>query len=312
MSKAIVFTEYGDPDVLRLVEVPEVEPGVGQVRVRMKVAGVQPADCRTRSGAWRTWAPVRFPARLCNEGAGVIDAVGPAVNGFAVGDEILGPAAGAYAETVLFDADQIAKKPAIMPWIEAGALSASGQTAHTALEDLGVPAGDTVLIHAAAGGVGHLAVQLALQRGALVVATASPANHEFLRRLGALPVAYGPGLAKRIREVAPAGVDAALDGAGGEALEVSVELVDKRDRIGSIADQAAAARLGLRVIGTRRSAARLGELLRLYRDGHLRVAVWKEFPLARAAAAHRESEGGHLRGKIVLTMQTGPTHDAAE
>ncbi|ACU75346.1 Alcohol dehydrogenase zinc-binding domain protein [Catenulispora acidiphila DSM 44928] len=302
MSKAIVFTEYGDPDVLRLLEVPTPEPGPGQVRVRMKAAGVQPADTRSRSGAWQAWMPVRFPARLGNEGAGVIDAVGPGVAGFAVGDEVLGPAAGAYAESVLFQADQIAAKPAIMPWIEAGALSASGQTAHTALEDLGVAAGDTVLIHAAAGGVGHIAVQLARLRGALVVATASPENHEFLRSLGALPVAYGPGLVDRIKEVAPAGVDAALDGAGGEALEVSLEVVGKRDRIGTIADQGGAARLGLRSIGTRRSADRLGELLRLYSEGQLRVAVWKEFPLAQAAAAHRESERGHLRGKIVLTM----------
>jgi enoyl reductase len=246
--------------------------------------------------------PVHFPARLGNEGAGVIDAVGPGASGFTVGNEILGPAAGAYADSVLFQADQIVAKPAIMPWIEAGTLSASGQTAHTALEDLGVGAGDTVLIHAAAGGVGHLAVQLARLRGALVVATASPDNHEFLRSLGALPVAYGPGLVERIKEVAPAGVDAALDGAGGEALEVSLEVVGKRDRIGTIADQAGAARLGLRSIGTRRSAARLGELVRLYAEGQLRVAVWKEFPLAQAAAAHRESERGHLRGKIVLTM----------
>jgi enoyl reductase len=302
MPKAIVFTEYGDPDVLQLVDVPAPEPGPGQVRVRMKAAGVQPADTRTRSGAWQAWMPVRFPARLGNEGAGVVDAVGPGAAGFAVGDEVLGPAAGAYAESVLFQADQIAKKPAIMPWVEAGALSASGQTAHTALDDLGVAAGDTVLIHAGAGGVGHLAVQLARLRGALVVATASPDNHEFLRSLGALPVAYGPGLVERIKEVAPAGVDAALDGAGGEALEVSLEVVGKRDRIGTIADQAGAARLGLRAIGTRRSAARLGELVRLYAEGQLRVAVWKEFPLAQAAAAHRESERGHLRGKIVLTM----------
>jgi enoyl reductase len=302
MSKAIVFTEYGDPDVLQLVDIPAPEPGPGQVRVRMKAAGVQPADTRTRSGAWRAWMPVHFPARLGNEGAGVIDAVGPGASGFTVGNEILGPAAGAYADSVLFQADQIVAKPAIMPWIEAGTLSASGQTAHTALEDLGVGAGDTVLIHAAAGGVGHLAVQLARLRGALVVATASPDNHEFLRSLGALPVAYGPGLVERIKEVAPAGVDAALDGAGGEALEVSLEVVGKRDRIGTIADQAGAARLGLRSIGTRRSAARLGELVRLYAEGQLRVAVWKEFPLAQAAAAHRESERGHLRGKIVLTM----------
>ena len=246
--------------------------------------------------------PVKFPARLGNEGAGVIDAVGPGVSGFAPGDEVLGPAAGAYADTVLFEADQIVRKPGMMPWAEAGVLSASGQTASTALDDLEVEAGETLLIHAAAGGVGQIAVQLAIARGALVIGTASEANHDFLRSLGALPVAYGPGLAERVRALAPGGVDAALDGAGGDALETSLELVPKKERIGTIADQAGAARLGIRAIGTRRSAERLSELVRLYSLGKLRVLIWKEFPLADAAAAHRESEGRHLRGKVVLTV----------
>lgn len=303
MPEAVIFNEYGGPEVLHLVQVPEPAPGPGQVRVRMRAAGVQPADTRLRSGAWRQWMPVNFPARPGNEGAGVVDAVGPGVTAFAVGDEVLGPASGAYAQSVLFDAEQIVAKPAMMSWTEAGALSASGQTADTALEDLGVQSGETVLVHAAAGGVGHLAVQLARLRGALVIGTASPDNHEFLRDLGALPVTYGPGLADRIRQLAPDGVDAALDGAGGEALEVSLEVVGKRDRIGTIADQAGAARLGIRSIGTRRSAARLGGLTRLYGEGQLRVAIWKQFPLAQVVAAHRESEGRHMRGKIVLTME---------
>ncbi|WP_225850061.1 NADP-dependent oxidoreductase [Streptomyces sp. HPF1205] len=302
MSQAIVYTEYGDPDVLRLVPVPVPEPGPGQVRVRMRAAGVQPADTRQRSGAWRAWMPVTFPARVGNEGAGVVEAVGAGVRGVAVDDEVLGPAPGAYAEHVLFAADQIVHKPEPMPWAEAGALSASGQTASTALDDLQVASGETLLIHAAAGGVGHLAVQLARQRGALVIGTAGAHNHEFLRSLGAVPVAYGPGLAERVRALAPDGVDAVLDGAGGDALEASLELVGERRRIGTIADQAGAARLGLRAIGTRRSPARLRELTELYADGKLRVMIWKRFPLAEAAAAHRESEGQHLRGKIVLTM----------
>jgi enoyl reductase len=302
MPQAVVFTEYGSPEVLTLAAVPLPEPGPGEVRVRMRAAGVQPADSRLRSGAWQAWMPVTFPARLGNEGAGVVDAVGPDVAGFAVGDEILGPATGAYAEAVLFQADQIAAKPASMPWVQAGALSASGQTADTALEDLAIGAGETVLIHAAAGGVGHLAVQLARLRGARVIGTASPDNHAFLRDLGAEPVAYGPGLADRIRELAPDGVDAALDGAGGEALDVSVAVVRDRDRVGTIADQAGAARLGVRAIGTRRSAARLAGLTSSWEKGDLRVAIWKEFPLTDVVAAHQESEGRHMRGKIVLTI----------
>lgn len=302
MAQAVVFHEYGGPEVLRLEAVPDPEPGPGQVRVWIRAAGVQPADSRLRSGAWQARMPLTFPARLGNEGAGVVDAVGPDVTGFAVGDEVLGPAAGAYAEAALFQADQIAAKPAALTWAQAGALSASGQTADTALDDLGVRPGETLLVHAAAGGVGHLAVQLARLRGARVIGTASPRNHDFLRELGAEPVAYGPGLAGRIRDLAPGGVDAALDGAGGEAPDVSVEVVADRDRVGTIADMAAVDRLGIRWIGTRRSAQRLGALARLAGDGRLRVAVWKEFPLADVVAAHQESDGRHLRGKIVLTV----------
>ncbi|MFG1807448.1 NADP-dependent oxidoreductase [Streptomyces sp. NPDC049040] len=301
MARTIIFSEYGDPDVLRLVDVPEQEPGPGQVRVSIRAAGVQPADIRMRSGAWRARMPATFPSRLGNEGAGVVEAVGPGVTAFAAGDEILGPAGGAYAESVIFEADQIVHKPAVIPWSEAGALSASGQTASTAIEDLRVSSGETFLIHAAAGGVGHLAVQLARAAGARVIGTASEENHEFLRFLGAIPVAYGPGLADRVRAVAPDGVDAALDGAGGdEALESSIELVAERERIGTIADQAGAARLGLRAIGTRRAAQRLKGLVDAYTGGKVKVSIWKEFPLADAAAAHREIEKRHLRGKIVL------------
>jgi enoyl reductase len=307
MAKAIVFTEYGGPEVLHLADVPDTEPGPGEVRIRVRAAGVQPADTRLRSGAWQSFMPVTFPARLGFEAAGVVDAVGPSVEGsgghdFFPGDEVLGPVAGGYADTVVADDKLLVRKPIELSWAEAGALSASGQTASTALDELSVGRGETLLVHAAAGGVGQFAIQLAAARGARVIGTASEQNHDFVRSLGAIPVAYGPGLADRVRALAPEGVDAAFDAAGGQALEVSVELVADRDRIGTIVDQAAAKRLGLRWINARRSAERLGALAELCRIGQLNVAIWKEFPLAEAAAAHRESEGRHLRGKIVLVV----------
>jgi enoyl reductase len=300
MAKAIVYSEYGGPEVLRLVDLPDPEPGPGQVRLRVRAAGVQPADTKQRGGLWQDWAPVTFPARIGNEAAGVVDKVGAGVTGFVPGDEVLGPASGAYADTVVVEASHLARKPAAMPWGEAGVFSASGQTASTVVEDLAVSPGDTLLIHAAAGGVGIVAVQLAVARGARVIGTASEANHDFLRGLGAVPVTYGPGLADRVRAVAPSGVDAALDAAGGESLDVSVGLVADRERIGTIVDPGAAKRLGVRSLGTRRSAERLTDLLALYSAGRLKVFVWKQFPLDRAADAHRESEGRHLRGKVVL------------
>jgi enoyl reductase len=300
MARAVVYNEYGGPEVLHVVELPDPEPGPGQVRIRVRAAGVQPADTKLRSGAWQSWAPVTFPGRLGNEAAGTIDAVGSEVTGFAVGDDVLGPANGAYADTVVTDAKLLARKPAALPWSEAGALSASGQTASTVLEDLGVGPGETLLINAAAGGVGLMAVQIAVANGVRVIGTARESNHDFLRELGAIPVTYGPGLADRVRAAASEGVDAALDAAGGDALAVSLELVGKPDKVGTIVDQAAASRLGVRSLGTRRSGARLAELVALAEAGELQVFVWKQFPLDQVVDAHRESEGRHLRGKIVL------------
>ena len=300
MARAVVYDGYGGPEVLHVVEVPDPEPGPGQVRIRVRAAGVQPADTKLRSGAWQSWVSVTFPGRLGNEAAGTVDAVGPEVTGFAVGDEVLGPAVGAYADAVVTEANLLARKPAALSWSEAGALSASGQTASTVLEDLGIGPGETLLVNAAAGGVGLMAVQIAVARGVTVIGTARESNHAFLRELGAIPVAYGPGLAERVRAVAPDGVDAALDAVGGDALAVSLDLVGKPDKVGTIADQAAAARLGVRSLGTRRSGSRLAELVDLAAAGELRVFVWKQFPLDQVAEAHRESEGRHLRGKIVL------------
>ncbi|MQA02677.1 MAG: zinc-binding dehydrogenase [Streptosporangiales bacterium] len=304
MSTAVVFDEYGDPDVLHLadVELPEVAPD--QVLVDVAAAGVQPFDTYFRSGRTASWLPATFPQQLGNEVAGTVREVGADVTAFAAGGEVLGWVSfRGYAEQVVVKAKQLVAKPVEMPFEVAGVLTASGQTAATALEDLAVTAGDTFLVHAAAGGVGSFAVQLARAAGATVIGTASPRNHDYLRSLGALPVGYGDGLAERVRELAPDGVDAALDAAGtDEALRVSAALVADKNRAGSIAAGAQAKELGLQELGTRRSAERLARLVRHYQDGALRVTVDRVLTLAEAAKAHRELETGHVRGKIVLRV----------
>ncbi|UVS77546.1 NADP-dependent oxidoreductase [Actinokineospora sp. UTMC 2448] len=295
--KAVVATAAGGPDVLELVDLPDPLPGSGQIRVRVKAAGVQPFDVGVRQG----WAPrgieIRHPQLLGNEFAGVVDLLGPDVTAFAPGDAVVGFAVLAcYAEYVVVNVDQVVVKPAAMSFEQAGGLSGSGQAAHTALEDLRVGAGDTLLVHAAAGGVGTVAVQLAKQRGATVIGTAGAANHEYLRELGAIPVTYGPGLVERVRAVAPNGVDAALDGAGAEALRASVELVADRSRIGTLVAFDLVDELGVRALFSRRSADRLAALT----AAHPRVHVRATYPLADAAAAHRDVETGHGRGKVVI------------
>ncbi|KAB7846203.1 NADP-dependent oxidoreductase [Streptomyces mobaraensis] len=316
--KAAAINAFGGPEVVEPLELPTPEPGPGQVRVRVRAAGVQPVDGAVRRGLFHTGTTPAFPLTIGNDFAGVVDRTGEDADGFAaggspvggspadgfpVGAEVLGWAPMAcHAEYVVVPVDQIVAKPAGMPWEVAGAFSASAQTAHTALELLGVGAGDTLLVHAAAGGVGTVAVQLARAYGATVIGTASPRNHDYLRSLGALPVAYGDGLVERVRALAPRGITVALDAAGGAALDASVELVPDRDRIGTIVGFDRAPALGVRALRTQRSAARLSALTGLWTEGRLRVEVSRTFPLERAADAHRAIETGHGRGKIALVM----------
>lgn len=301
--RAIAFSEYGAPDVLHTVELPTPAPGTGQVRVRIRAAGVQPFDTALRQGLSFGF-PVTFPQVLGNEFAGVVDAVGEGVTEFVPGDDVLGwQLLSCYAEYTVAPVEQVVAKPEGMPWEVAGVLSASGQTAHTALEELKVGRGETLIVHAAAGGVGTFAVQIARELGATVIGTASPGNHEHLRALGVTPVTYGEGLAERVREVAPQGVDAALDAAGEEALRASLALVGNRDRIGTLVSFDLVDETGVRAIRSQRSRERLAELVALYERGALQVPIAGAFDLAAAGEAHRLSETGHLRGKVVITVR---------
>ncbi|MFB4317892.1 NADP-dependent oxidoreductase [Actinomadura sp. 21ATH] len=300
--KAAAFTAPGGPEVLRLMDVPDPQAGPGQVRVRVKAAGVQPYDLAIREGWTPPGTPEGYPRIPGNEFAGVVDQAGDGVR-LQVGTEVVGfTRLTAYAEYAVVPADQVTPKPASMPWEIAGGFPAAVMTPHIALEEMAVGPGDTVLIHAAAGGTGTVAVQLARIAGATVIGTASEANHDYLRSLGAIPVAYGEGLAGRVREAAPGGVDAALDGAGGDALMVSLELVKDRDRIITLVEHERAAELGVRTTPFKRSAARLAEAARHYEEGRLRLHVRNAYPLARAADAHREVATGHGRGKVVLLV----------
>lgn len=302
--RAMAFSKFGPPEVLRLTELVEPQAGAGEVRVRIKAAGVMPFDYGVRSG----WTPagytMTFPEIPGNEFAGIIDQVGEGVTGFSVGDEVLGfNMLKCYAEYVAVKSDQIVIKPENMPWEVAGGFSGNGQGAHLALTALGALEGDTVLIHGAAGGLGTFAIQLAKIWGAAtVIGTASESNHDYLRSLGAIPVSYGEGLVDRVRAVAQGGVDAALDAAGPEALRASMELVKNKERIRTMVSFDLANELGIRpIIGTR-TAARLAELCDIYAQGKLHIHIRKVFPLDQAASAHREVESRHGRGKVVLTV----------
>ncbi|MBQ1083297.1 NADP-dependent oxidoreductase [Nocardiopsis sp. B62] len=304
--RAAAIDSFGPAENLTVREVPRPVAGPGEVVVRARVAGVQLTDAAVRGGWTPPGASIDFPQVLGNEFAGTVSAVGPGARGFSVGDGVAGfRVLGCYAEYVNVPADQVAHVPPGVSWLTAGTLSASGQTAHTALERLDVRGGQTLLVHGAAGGVGTVAVQLAVARGARVVGTASAANHEYVRSLGAVPVEYGAGQLGRVRAAAPRGVDAALDAAGHDNLLTSVELVGDRSRIGTIVDAGLAGELGCRWITSDRSAARLRELLDLCASGELTVTVRRALPLDEAWRAHLDVETGHGRGKVALLVGSG-------
>jgi len=299
--KAVIIEEFGGPEVLRVGDKDLPEPGTGQVRVRVRAAGVNGIDAAIRSGAAQQMFPTELPAVPGVEVAGTVDAVGPNVDGLAVGDEVLGFAdGGGYAEYAL--ATTVAPKPAGLGWAEAAALPVAAETAIRVLNTLEVARGDTVLIHGAAGGVGTVAVQIALSRGAAVVGTASEANHDYVRALGAAPVVYGEGLVERVRAVAPGGIDAVFDAAGRGALPDSIELRGGKSRIVTIADPAA---FGLDIPFSgeaARDAGTLAEVARQAADGLLRVTVGETYPLEEASAAQESVATGHGRGKVVLLL----------
>lgn len=296
--KAITYTEFGGPEVLRFEEADEPHAGPGQVRLKVVAAGVNPLDSKIRNG-WRPQVTPPFPVIPGVEAAGVVDEVGEGVTGVAVGDEVLGwTVTGAYAGHAL--AVDFGPKPADLDWDLAAALPVAVETSVRVLDALGVGEGDTLLLHGAAGVSGAVGVQLALARGATVIGTASPGNHGYLRSLGAIPVAYGAGLADRVREAAPRGIDAVYDAAGAGDLEVSIDLRGGTDRIITIADTKAA-ELGVTFSGPGAPfGSRLGEYARLAADGKLTVRIAQNLPLEDAAKAQELSASGHAAGKLVL------------
>ena len=313
VALVVIAAAYGGPEVLSVVDEPVADPGPGEARIEVRAAGVNPVDVKSYSGAFGA-DPARLPIRPGAEAAGVVTAVGPGAVGPAgpigVGDEVIAfRAPGAYATELVVPAQAIVPKPGPLDWPQAAGLMLTGVTAWHLLAATDVGPGDTVLIHAGSGGVGLMAVQLAVIRGARVVATASPARHELLKDLGAIPVAYGPGLADRVAVAAPGGVEAALDLVGtDEAWAVSMGGVPDKARIATIVAVRRGLQAGIKVLGGApgadpgteiRERARL-ELATLAQDGKLRVLVSQTFPLAEAAAAHRAILDGHTTGKIAL------------
>jgi NADPH:quinone reductase-like Zn-dependent oxidoreductase len=307
--KAVRFSQFGGPEVLEIVDLPDPHPGPGQVRISVRAAGISPSDGKKRQGLMDE----ELPQTLGYEAAGVVDELGAGVTDAAVGDRVLGFSAEGAAQAELAVLSWYAPVPPSLDFAGAAALPAAVETATRALDQLGVATGTVLLINGASGSVGSAAAQLAVARGARVIGTASPASREYLCSLGADPFAYGPGLTERVRALAPGGADAALDVAGSGVLPELIELAGGREHVVTIADFAGAREHGVRFSSgdagrALHALAGIGELIE---SGRFALPVARTFPLAEVAAAHRASEAGHVRGKLVLVLDP-PARGLAE
>jgi NADPH:quinone reductase-like Zn-dependent oxidoreductase len=301
--RAVRFSEYGAVDVLRVEEIPDPEPGDGQVLLRVRAAGVNPIDWKIVHGWVAGGEPLAKPRGLGVDVAGIVEKVGPGVEGLAPGQDVLGHStSAAYAELALGAPAGLVEKPAGVPWEVAGGLGVVVGTAYAILDRLGLSSGQTLLLLGASGGVGLATVQLAVARGIKVIGTASESKHERLRNLAAIPVAYGDGLAHRLAEAAPGGVDAILDVSGHGQLAVAVEFAGGPEQALSIASSAEAQELGVRFYGGagELTTRALSEVLPLIAAGRFEFPVAGTYGLDGAGEALRESEHGHPDGKLVI------------
>lgn len=302
--KAVRFDEYGGVDVLEVRDVEDPVAGEGEVLVAVRAAGINPGEIAIREGRMHERWPASFPSGQGTDLAGVVKDVGAGVSGFSIGDEVLGwtEQRASQAELVVVPAEQLTGKPASLSWEVAGSLFVAAMAAYASVQAVAPQAGETVVVSAAAGGVGSIAAQLAVGSGARVIGLAGEHNHEWLRRHEIVPVSYGAGQAERIREAAGGAIDAFIDTFGGGYVDLAAELGVPVERINTIADFEAVQRLGVHAQGTHAiaTAALLAELAGLAGSGALEVPIADTFALEAVRDAFRELEARHSHGKIVL------------
>lgn len=302
--KAVRFDSYGDVDVLEVLDVPDPVPGEGEVLVRVRAAGINPGEASIRSGALRERWPATFPSGEGSDLAGVVQRTGAGVERWREGDEVIGftDARASHAELVVVAEENLTPRPAAVPWDAAGALFVAGATAWATVRAVGASQGDVVAVSGAAGGVGCIAVQLAREAGASVIGLASERHHAWLREHGVIPLSYGEGVAERLHQAAPEGIDAMIDTFGSGYVRLAIELGVAPSRIDTIIDFAAAAEYGAKTDGNAAGASAevLAELARLIADGRLEIPIAAAYPLEQVREAYRELERRHTLGKIVL------------
>lgn len=298
--KAVQFSRFGGPEVLEIVERAEPHPGLGEIRIRVRAAGINASDWKKRQGLMDQ----ELPQTLGYEAAGIVDEIGAHVDGVAIGGRVFGASPYGAAQAELAVLSCWAPIPDTLDYARSAAIPAAAETAARSLDQLGVTAGSVVLINGASGSVGSAAVQLAVDRGARIIGTGSASTHDLLRSLGAEPVEYGAGMTDRIRAITPSGVDLALDVAGSGVLAELIQLTGDPNRVITVADFLGAQQTGVRFSrgDTGRATYALAQVARMAAEGRFYVRVGRTFPLAEVAEAHRVGERGTVRGKLLLLV----------
>jgi NADPH:quinone reductase-like Zn-dependent oxidoreductase len=301
MPNAVVMTGYGPPEVLKWAGVPMREPGEGQIRIKVKAAGISPTDLALRAGYLKDAIPLPANAVLGFEAAGTVDAVGPGVTATSVGDAVAALlfSLGGYAEYAV--ASTWTRKPDTVSWIDAAALPSSAEAAAGVLRQLDVTSGETLLLFGGGGSVGIIATQLAVARGVKVISAVGEHDDTLARELGATPVRYGAGLAGRVRALGA--VDAVFDAAGKGVLADAINLAGGPKRVITLSDPAAPDfGVTLSQPTNDRAPGALVDTMPLLADGRLRLRAHKTMPIQQAAEAHRQLESGNVRERIILTL----------
>ena len=296
------MTGYGPPEVLEWAEIPLTEPGEGQIRIKVKAAGISPTDLALRAGYLKDAIPLPTNAVLGFEAAGTVDAVGPGVTDASVGDDVaaLLISMGGYAEYAV--ASIWTRKPDTVSWIDAAALPSSAEAAVGVLRQLNVVSGETLLLFGGGGSVGIIATQLAVAQGINVISAVGERDESLARELGATPVRYGAGLAGRVRALGT--VDAVFDAAGKGVLADAIALAGGPKRVITLSDPAAADfGVTLSEPTSDRAPGALDETIALLADGRLRLRAHKSMPMQQAAEAHRQLESGNVHERIILSLE---------
>jgi len=296
--RALQYKSYGGPEVLEVGEAPDVHPAAGQVRVQVRASSVNPMDWKLRAGYLSGGKPLEDTGFPGLDAAGVVDEIGAGVTDVAVGDDVFGLGSKTNAEFAVLNC--YAKKPSSVDWAVAAAAGVAAETSIRAFDLVGVTKGNTVFIDGGAGGVGAVAAQIAIARGATVIASAGAGNQDYLREIGATPVLYGDGVVERVRSISPGGVDVVFDTAGKTALADLISLVPEPSRVVTIANFSLGdSGVQLTTGRSPRASEALAETAGLLEQNKL-VIKFQTFPLDRAAEAHQISQDGHIRGKLVL------------